>query len=346
MNTMEITRKELYERVWKTPISTLVKELNVSNHVLLKKCKEHNIPVPKNGYWQRLKYNKEEKPMPLLNNGEQIVSIPLKQEKIVTPKTKVKRIVHSRTYEDSITSLKNRLKVQDDYFSKDKYVRDSFFNLDVSEALVKRALNFLNTLIKEIKQRGYEIKIKNDKTIVVINDINLEVSLREKCKQIKIEDRYWDRTVLKRNGKLCFRYHKISSTKEWVDNLVGLIEVRIPEIVDSLVVLAKKEVIYQEEIRLWHLEYEKKKQLEYEIQQKKEREYKDFMNLFTLSTRLHKTNIIRDYIHKYREYAIKNNSLDKEKEEWIRWATRKADWMDPFIEDDDELLKGIDRNSI
>ena len=343
---MEITRKELYERAWETPISTLVTELNVSSHVLLKKCKEHNIPIPKNGYWQRLKYHKAEMPMPLLNSGEQIISMPLKKEKIVTQKTKVNKIVHSRTYEESITSLKNRLKVQEDYFSKDKYVKDSFFNLDVSEVLVKRALNFLNTFIKEIKYRGYEIKTKNDKTIVVINHIDLEVSLREKCNQIKIVERNWTHTVLKRNGKLCFRYHKIVSTKEWIDNVVGSIDIRIPEIVDSLVIQAREEAIQQEEIRLRHLEFEKERQLEHELRQRREREYQDFMSLFALSNRLHKTNIIRDYIQKYREAAIENNSLDMEKEEWISWAIRKADWLDPFIENDDELLNGIDRNSI
>ena len=169
-----------------------------------------------------------------------MIDIGGKDAKIVASKTKIKRIVHNQTYEDSITSLKNRLKVQTDYFSKDHYVRDSYFNLDVSEALVKRSLNFLNTFVKEIKYRGYEIKIKNYKTIVVINDIELEVSLREKCNQIKIVDRNWVNTVLKRNGKLCLRYHKTSSIKEWIDNLTGLIETRIPEIVDSLVIQAKK----------------------------------------------------------------------------------------------------------
>lgn len=275
-----------------------------------------------------------------------MIDIGGKDAKIVASKTKIKRIVHNQTYEDSITSLKNRLKVQTDYFSKDHYVRDSYFNLDVSEALVKRSLNFLNTFIKEIKYRGYEIKIKNYKTIVVINDIELEVSLREKCNQIKIVDGNWVNTVLKRNGKLCLRYHKTSSIKEWIDNLTGLIETRIPEIVDSLVIQAKKKGDLPRRNTFMAFGVWKKRYKRAGFQQKKECEYKNFMSLFALSNRLHKTTIIRDYIQKYRENAIKNNLLDADKEEWISWATRKADWLDPFIEDDDELLNDINRDSI
>ena len=43
---------------------------------------------------------------------------------------------------------------------------------------------------------------------------------------------------------------------------------------------------------------------------------------------------------------LKTNTLDADKKEWINWAKEKADWYDPFIEKDDALLSGIDRDSL
>jgi hypothetical protein len=33
--------------------------------------------------------------------------------------------------------------------------------------------------------------------------------------------------------------------------------------------------------------------------------------------------------------------LNKDKKEWIEWTKEKADWYEPFIEKEVELLKGI-----
>ena len=38
--------------------------------------------------------------------------------------------------------------------------------------------------------------------------------------------------------------------------------------------------------------------------------------------------------------------LHSEKKEWINWAKEKADWYDPFVEKDLELLKNIDRDTL
>lgn len=46
-----VTRDELYEYVWSTPIQTLAAKLNISGNALAKICKTHGIPVPSRGYW-------------------------------------------------------------------------------------------------------------------------------------------------------------------------------------------------------------------------------------------------------------------------------------------------------
>lgn len=49
-----MTRTELYERVWKTPISKLALEFGVSGVTLASLCRKHDVPVPPRGYWAKL----------------------------------------------------------------------------------------------------------------------------------------------------------------------------------------------------------------------------------------------------------------------------------------------------
>ena len=48
-----LTRKQLYQRVWETPIDTLRKEFGISNVGLGKICRHSQIPVPPRGYWAK-----------------------------------------------------------------------------------------------------------------------------------------------------------------------------------------------------------------------------------------------------------------------------------------------------
>ncbi len=48
-----ITRGELYERVWTTPVRRLAQEFGISDVALSKLCRRRNIPLPPRGYWAR-----------------------------------------------------------------------------------------------------------------------------------------------------------------------------------------------------------------------------------------------------------------------------------------------------
>jgi hypothetical protein len=50
---IRLTRPELYEKVWATPLRTLAKEFGLSDVGLAKVCRKHNIPVPPVGYWRK-----------------------------------------------------------------------------------------------------------------------------------------------------------------------------------------------------------------------------------------------------------------------------------------------------
>lgn len=51
---MPITHRDLYNRVWSTPMIKLVRALDTSDVGLAKACWRHNIPRPARGYWTKL----------------------------------------------------------------------------------------------------------------------------------------------------------------------------------------------------------------------------------------------------------------------------------------------------
>lgn len=54
MAEISVTIRELYERVWAQPTSTVAKEFGISDRGLGKICEAREIPVPGRGYWRRV----------------------------------------------------------------------------------------------------------------------------------------------------------------------------------------------------------------------------------------------------------------------------------------------------
>jgi hypothetical protein len=54
LSFVELSRDELYEKVWSLPGSKLAKQFGISDVALAKVCKKFGIPRPDRGYWARL----------------------------------------------------------------------------------------------------------------------------------------------------------------------------------------------------------------------------------------------------------------------------------------------------
>lgn len=75
MKTVIFTRQELYKLVWEKPLTHIGKELGYSDNGIRKVCIKHNIPLPKAGYWSKLKYNKKVKKTPLPKSDNETTQI-------------------------------------------------------------------------------------------------------------------------------------------------------------------------------------------------------------------------------------------------------------------------------
>lgn len=54
----DLTREQLYELVWSTPVLKLAEQFGVSNVAIAKRCRRLAIPRPTRGYWAKLEFGK------------------------------------------------------------------------------------------------------------------------------------------------------------------------------------------------------------------------------------------------------------------------------------------------
>jgi len=71
----DVTREELYDRVWATPINHLAAEHDVSGSYLARVCTALNVPRPPVGHWQKKAVGKDRPrpPLPDVLPGDQAV---------------------------------------------------------------------------------------------------------------------------------------------------------------------------------------------------------------------------------------------------------------------------------
>lgn len=369
MTKITLTREELYELVWSKPVIHIAKEYGFSDNGIRKICKKHDIPLPKSGYWSKLKFNKKvdkiklpkqndslqislEKTNNLLYTGAHPLSeLALRKKEIEETKglslTVPSRLSNAHKYTLATKTYQEKLFLRNKTrnWNIELNSRD-VLSINVSEKLLGRALRFMDTLVKVLEKRGYQVKA-NNKTEVVIKEQTYSLRLTEKNRRVKRETNHsWDSYDFEPTGNMCLKIDRSYPIKEWSDSKSKFLEERLVDILAWLELRAKRDEQEAIEWAIRHKQYEEQRKREEELQKLKDKELAMFESLFHTATRWHKSQYLRNYIKEFEQYAIKSNTLDLDKEKWIKWAKEKADWFDPFIEKEVELLKDIDRDTL
>lgn len=67
----DLTREQLYELVWSTPVLKLAEQFGVSNVAIAKRCRRLAVPRPTRGYWVKLEFGKKPERPPLPPSPEE-----------------------------------------------------------------------------------------------------------------------------------------------------------------------------------------------------------------------------------------------------------------------------------
>lgn len=237
MKWKRFTREEFYELLWSQRLSEICKEYYVSEEVLLKKCREYEIPIPSLKYWIGLSQGNDPEKK-LLESFSGYVdltfydrqSIESEKQKTQEQKLRIKNEIEG----DKAISLKVPLKlaspdpiiakIRDSIYKEKVWNKNDglvfggygFVHIQVSPPNVSRALLFMDTMVKALRKRGH-ITEKSNSTQLIIYGKKYPISCKEREKRKVVKERYGDRTILEPSGKLCFRLGESYWLKEWVE---------------------------------------------------------------------------------------------------------------------------------
>lgn len=361
METKEVTREELYEIVWTTPLYKLAQQYALSNDGIKKICKEFDVPMPDGSYWSKLKYNKKfkkEKLNPTFSGADKII-LAIREEgnpinvdntpltiraKEIENDPKAPLIVPDKLTKPDIliqNSKNNHLSRKNkDFVRNDKLDTVSIY---VEEANYNRALNIMDSFIKLLRHRGHSFRrdINNRGPRIVAYDVEVSFNIREKTKRI-LSDKIYETATYIPTGILILQIGESFRSKEWIDGATKL-EYKLAKVVAKIELDALKELEWREECRIHKIQEAEKEQLRKEYQAKRDKELTNTKDLFRLAEYHNKANIIRDYISRIENQEPTNNQEPTELKEWIKWANDKADWLDPLVNKSDKLLNERDK---
>jgi hypothetical protein len=354
METREVTREELYEIVWTTPLYKLAQQYALSNEGIKKICKEFDVPMPDGSYWSKLKFNKKfkkEKLNPVFGGVDKIF-LTIREEGNPINVDQTPLTIRTKEIESNpkaplkvpdILIKPDILTIQTKQYWKGKIIFTSYrednritYPIRVEKNNRDRALKFMDTFTKLLRHRGHTISKQYGYDCVLIDGIYIEFDLREASKRVPRKPPY-SGTELEPIGEFIFKVGKYSEEREWRDGKVKL-EGMLARIVAKLEIIAEKEKEWKECARISDLKRQEEDKRKAEIKKLKDEEIEKFNRLVKLSEQYDKTLLIRQYIEAKKQKAIKNNNLTKETQEWIKWANDKVDWLDPLIKKHDDIL--------
>lgn len=198
METIEVTRKELYDLVWSTSLSKLTQQYALSNEGIKKLCKQFEIPIPDNGYWVKLKFNKAVK-KPKFNynfNGEDKITLTKREVGNLvnldqTPQTirtkeilsdpKAPLLVPDKLTKPDIliqnTKSEHENRKKKDYYENNKIDTVSIY---VEDNNYSRALRIMDSFIKLLRYRKHSFSrdINNRRTLIDVDSVLFHFSIR------------------------------------------------------------------------------------------------------------------------------------------------------------------------
>lgn len=345
-------------------MTTICKRYGLSDNGLRKHCKTMNIPTPPLGYWAKLQHGKTVEKIPLPDDYEgkkkevslrevdpkdMVVEIdkPIDPQKLREQEIRqgdiscfiAAEILYAK--DPLIIDTKESLRVGRD--NENAYLRKNPYKSKIKEKLslyvdaksVDRALCIYWAVIKGLRFRGHDIKIKDYETFALVNGEEIKIDMRE-CRKQDME-----------HGELVFNIYT------WRTNKSTYQDTPHTRLEDKIISIVARLELYAEEIKEDRIREEQRK-IEREKEEfnrrireiKKEAELKKFQSLFTMADRHFKANIIRQYVCSYEEQLKTRSITDEEILAELAWAKDKADWLDPLISKPDEYLDHYNKDTI
>jgi hypothetical protein len=358
-----LSRQELYDLVWAKPITTVAKELGISDVALGKWCRKTEVPLPGRGYWQKVQVGQKVQPTPLPEPERQVIirfQSPGRKaglsEDSADPKGSVLSAMPGEPAIPVPATLRNPhpLIVRAEKLLAQGHVdlrrgwlrphyaeRSSSIEIQVSAGALRRGLRIMDALIKGLDSRGFPVRVeetlhKQGSTFVRIENVDVAFGLMEIVRKEKSKDArgYGGERVVP-TGELVLRIHSDYRLDAWQlrDGVRRRLEVRLGEFVARLIQEAQErkrnriEQDRREEVR--RIAAEKITQ----ERRKLELEAEELAKLEEMAANWRRARNIREFVGAAREAHAADTALSASSnvEDYLGWALKKADQIDPLV---------------
>ncbi len=360
---IRLTRAELYEKVWATPVRTLAKEFGMSDVGLAKICRKHDVPVPPLGYWRKTETGHEavRPPLPPAGNGAENVDIYVRER----PTPEVAALASEPAPEIRIPAeVSHALVVRTEKLlangkeNEKKMIvhrNGALSHCLVSREQIPRSLRIMNALFLALEERGQSVSWSKEEEAALTVSVDGEtvrfclLELTESLRHVLTvaEQKHpwmapkWDYKI---TGKLQFRVENLPYSSgvrgTWSDGKCQRLENCIGDFIIGLRVAAatikKNRQETEERERRWE---EERKQRE--EQRRKAEEHKRKAEFVTeLMRNWEEAEKVRMFVKALAECASKLELSAEEKgdiQQVVDWTTKYSDFLDPLCDLPDSI---------
>lgn len=365
-----LTREQLYEQVWTTPMRHLARSYGLSDVGLAKLCKRHAIPTPPVGYWTKVAHGKAVE-RPVLPAAENAADAKI----VIDPSMGASHRLPVPTFEvtvsETLMAPHPLVKATAAALRRAKPDEQGLLRPDdtsglpiaVSRGSRDRALRLLNALVKALEARSHQVSRQDDprsQSAMSINiggeavAITLEEIVRREERPLtahqereKLEYPWMYRRPPYRclpTGRLrleIITYVDLGGRRRWADGGRQQLEQCLASVVVQLELVAaerrearRQRAEEQARYEAWQREREEKLSL---IRQEEAR----VARLYAEVDAWRRSEQIRAYVAAAREHLRIKRGVglsDPVEHPWLAWATAQADRLDPLTEAPPSIL--------
>lgn len=340
--------------MWQFPLRKLAAEYKISDVALAKVCRKLKIPLPGLGHWTKIAcgHTIPRPPLPQVENlpllirqiREREPEIPVLPEDApelerierlattATPPMTRAMLTHPLIEKTRSALREGRTTIQ----GKLGASRDAeWLDLRITKDCLARALRIMAVIIHMLEEQGFKLVVEKkaaESTSAIVYGEKIRFGLIEKFRQIKSEpgpkdSKYsYNPVRLEPTGILSvevWNYYSGGPQKVWRDRENMKLEELVPKCVAGMMRIALKERADAKARRDRELARQNRiAKVEAELE-KIRAEEKRIKTLRKEVVAWHRAQRIRDYLAEARESGVKDA-------EWISWAQREADRLDPL----------------
>lgn len=360
---MQISRRDLYNRVWSTPMSKLARELDISDVGLAKACRRHNIPRPPRGYWAKLAAGKAP-PKPTLPSSKiDTVELDAARHRIAeTPKVEIDRASIKAAQAAQGEALAGVAAATFERLTSAKPSADGFVTCgssrviacSLSPATAERACRVLDAIERALPAADARLAHNQEakRVEVDVGGERLGISLAEnytRTETVEVDPKYsWMKSRT-------FTYHftgelrltitgDFSGRKSWADGKRSRLEEKVESIVAGLAsgaqAIAQLRAEREEQRRRWA-----EAAREAEIARERQRRLRHFSEqLHKEAAAWHRYCEVKAYVEHLQSQINACEALPEKSREWLSLAAHLSRLTDPTKARLESLQAGISGN--